>query len=265
MSATPIETVATPAPDLGELQEEFSFARRDLITTAVVVVAVAIWVPLVFYLKNPAILAPENSWDWVMAVGSIGLTLAVVVGGAVILLRIHHRRHLRVLVYEKGFAVGRPDEVFSCRWDEVEATQELFGDPRDRRNRECTELYGLTVRCRGQRQWTLNRMDECLKDSNRLAELIQERAARSMLSQSLAELYKGRSLECGVAQLTFLGITVPNATFPWTELKRVTLHRHGLKFRRRGLWSENATLGPRDLVNKHLLLAVADAMCRGRR
>jgi hypothetical protein len=66
-------------------------------------------------------------------------------------------------------------------------------------------------------------------------------------------------------QLTFLGITTPNQMFPWTELKGVSGHGLGIKIRRRGLFGESKRIDARHLVNKHLVLALAKAMCQGRR
>jgi hypothetical protein len=259
------EVPAAPEHDLGELQEEFTFSRRRLLFRAAVVLVVTGFMPLLFHLAYPAAFAPISRFDQVMAVGCIGTTLALLSSGLGLLWHYYQRRHFRVLLFEQGLVAERLADVFLCRWDEVQWTQEILDEPRDNLNHESKTLRGLTVHCHDGREWTFQRMAECLQGSQRLIAAIQERVAATMLPQALADIYKGRHLECGTVQLTFLGITTPNQMFPWTELKGVSGHGLGIKIRRRGLFGESKRIDARHLVNKHLVLALAKAMCQGRR
>jgi hypothetical protein len=150
--------------------------------------------------------------------------------------------------------------VFTCRWDEVDWTKELFADPDHPLGKGFPVLEGLTVHCHTGREWILNRRTELLRDSQRLAAIIQRQAAQRMLPQSLADLRKGTRLDFGAVQLTLLGIAHENRVLSWDDLKAIAPHGFGIRILRRGAWRTWATIAARDLVNKYLLLALVEAM-----
>jgi len=239
---------------LGALREQFAVSRQDLILLSVLPPIAAIGIGAIFFVKMLAVV-PAAPWAvWLCALPCIGISLIIAREGYRTLTKAHARSGMRVLLFDEGFISFRPNDVFSCRWDDVEWTRELFATIEN-----CPIWEGLIVHLRTGQEWTLDRRD-FLRDSSRLAATIQQDVARRMLPQVLADLRKGQTLDFGAIQLTLLGIMHRELVLSWADLTAIAPHGANFKIQRRGAWRAWATIAARDLINRFLLLAIVEAM-----
>jgi len=257
MSTAPIREVPEMAYSLGELVEDFRVSRRDLrsgiLGTAVVIAVCICLCPVVFYLKDSGLIAPVDTGDYLLIGTCVTFMLGFLCGGISIILQMHAKRHTRVLLFVDGLVSFKPEQVFSCRWDEIEWTREVFFP-------DCAVLAALIVHCRSGAEWILDRRTEVLGDSKRLAERIQTEAATTALPGVLDKLQSGELVSCGSVVLSFQGIMYRDKLLAWADVEAIEPHGFNVKIRGRGKWFVWATIAASELVNKHLLLGVAVTM-----
>lgn len=254
MSMAPPRELPETAFNLGELVEDFAVSRSEVIAAAVTLVVCFFLCPVAFFLKNPRMIAPVDSRDYWAIAGCAVLMLIFLIGGINVMLKIYAKRDMRVLLFEHGFVSFKPEQVFSSRWDEIEWTKEIF------KFKDCAVLDALTVCSRSGDEWTLDRMSDALRDSDRLAVRIQTEAAIAGGPEVLAKLEAGQNVAFGAVTLGPAGIMNRNKLLDWADVAAIEPHGFGLRIRQRGAWFVWATIAANELVNKHLLVAVAMTM-----
>jgi hypothetical protein len=116
------------------------------------------------------------------------------------------------------------------------------------------------VRNRAGEEWVLSQKTDLIRDFPRLIDIIQQRLAALRLPAALAELEAGNTLDFGALKLTPQGISEGSKVLPWAEVHSLVCKDGQVNIEKRGAWFSWTVVVGGSLTNKHLLLAVADAV-----
>jgi hypothetical protein len=253
------DPAATNVPDsayqLGGLLEDFRVSRTELAFNLLSVPGLLAIVAAILYYRVPNLLAPKDVTEFVwLAIG-----LAILAGGSGwalwIIARAYLNRHMRVLVLEEGFVCFRPDQVFTCRWDDVAWTRE------DIKQTPLAQVRELTLRSHAGEEWKLSKATDLVRDFQRLIEVIERKVAEVSLAECLDKLRAGQTLHFGVLKLNTEGVASDDRALSWSEVASIHEERgHRITIEKHGAWTTWAAVGTNEVCNKRLFLELAEEL-----
>jgi hypothetical protein len=253
MAVKPAPRIPESAYELGELLEDFPVSRTELAFNLAGLSVLLGVLGAILYYRVPNLLAPQG----VMDVVSLICGLAISLGGAGwsiwIIGQAYHNRHLRVLVFEKGFVCFRRKTVFTCRWQDVAWTKEEID------HTPLAAYPALRLHMHGGQEWTLSKATELVKNSDRLIETIEDKIAEVSLDGCLERLRDGKTLHFGFLSLNADGLTCGERTLRWSEIASITEERgNRVTIEQQGAWTTWAAVSVSAIDNKRLFLKLAE-------
>jgi hypothetical protein len=161
--------------------------------------------------------------------------------------------HKAVVVYERGFACYSRKELQAWNWDEITSlTAAVTRHYTNGIYTGTTHIYTL-----------LNKRNERLvisdtyKNVEKLAQAIEQAIFPRLYDQAAAQYNTGQTLAFGPVTISKDGIQIGKKTYPWTEVKAVSIHQGILKVSQKdGGWFSGASATASTIPNLGVLLNI---------
>lgn len=158
-----------------------------------------------------------------------------------------------VAVYERGFAARDRKGLQTWRWEElVSLTSAVTRHYTNGIYSGTTHLYTLV-----NRQNTRLVLNDGYEKVEELAQAIEQGTFPLLYEQLAAQYNSGQTLAFGPVAVSKAGIAVGKKTYPWTEVKEVSIHQGVLKVSKKdGGWFSGASAAASVIPNLGVLLSL---------
>lgn len=183
-----------------------------------------------------------------------GLGLAVIAGGAYLLVRMFQDRANKVLLSADGLTVFRCGRRAVYVWDDIVSqrqhiTEHYYNDCYT----HTTHVY--TLECEDGEKLVFH--DE-LRDVQELGEAVAAALTRRELPLALADYDDGRVVSFGKLAVSRKGLRYGDSLLPWRDVKGVRIHEGYISVSEKGRWFNWCKIAAADVPNLFVFLALVD-------
>jgi hypothetical protein len=102
-------------------------------------------------------------------------------------------------------------------------------------------------------------LSDVFKGVERLAQSIEQAIFSRLYDQAAAQYNSGQAVVFGPVAISKSGIVIGKKTYPWTEVKQVSIHQGALKVSKKdGGWFSGASASAPSIPNLRVLLSIID-------
>lgn len=183
-----------------------------------------------------------------------GFGLAVIAGGAYLLLRVYQDGKNKVLLSRDGIAIYRRSRRWAYLWDDILSQRQCITEHYYNGNYTGT-THVYTLECVDGERHVLN--DE-LRDVEKLGDAIAAEVTRREMPRVLADYDADLEVSFGKLGVSKEGLSYGESLLSWREIKGVRIHEGYISVSKKGGWFNWCKIAAADVPNLFVFLALVD-------